>query len=445
MHHISASCSPGRNYSDRYVWYVVVVLTMVNVANYMDRMALSVLLPVIKTDLQLSDGQLGLLVGFAFAIFYAACCIPIARWADSGVRRNIIALALTTWSLMTVLSGAAQTFWQLFLCRIGVGAGEAGCVPPAQSLICDYAPAERRFGLFAVHNFGATVGMMLGMALAGWWAELIGWRWTFVALGVPGIALAVLVWFTIIEPERGRLEGTRVAPESISLGQTIRLLWSCKVYRLLVLFLVVNGFVQMGLNQWLPSYYSRIFGLSISSVGLYLGAALGISAGAGGLLGGLLANRVAKRDERLPMLISAGATFAGIPAAFASLLVSSASMSILLMAATSLLWNISNGPVIGSVYNVTDPQMRATAGAITIFFTSVFGFGLGPYFVGYMSEVFSDRLGAEGLRYALIAGVVLSPIMGITLLGIARSMFANAREKTEARETSLIAVRPSSR
>ena len=159
-----------------YTWYVVGLLFVVNIFNYMDRMALAMLMPFIKADLQLSDAQLGLLVGLAFAVFYAVCGIPIARLADRGVRRNVIAVCLTVWSAATALSGAAQNFWHLFLARVGVGAGEAGCIPPAQSIICDYIPPRKRPGVFAFHHFGLIVGSMMGLAVAGALGEAFGYR-----------------------------------------------------------------------------------------------------------------------------------------------------------------------------------------------------------------------------------------------------------------------------
>src|SRR5882757_176909 len=164
-----------------YVWYVIGLLSVVNSFNYMDRMALSVLAPDIQADLKFSDAQLGLLTGFAFALLYATCGIPVAIWADRGNRCSIVALALATWSVMTALSGSAHGFFQMFLSRVGVGIGEAGGLAPAQSVICDYVPPKRRSGAFAVHTSGVYVGLVVGMSAAGRLSEAIGWRWTFVA------------------------------------------------------------------------------------------------------------------------------------------------------------------------------------------------------------------------------------------------------------------------
>ena len=160
----------------RYGWYVLIVLSLVNMMNYMDRMLLSVLLPEIRRDIALNDTQLGLLTGFAFAIFYASFGLPLARLADVWVRRNIISIALIFWSLMTAAAGTAQTFSHLLLARIGLAIGEAGCIPPSHSLISDYVPAERRPSAFAIYTAGATAGIIAGLALGGVLSSLIGWR-----------------------------------------------------------------------------------------------------------------------------------------------------------------------------------------------------------------------------------------------------------------------------
>jgi MFS family permease len=416
---------PG-DYSTTYVWYVIALLTIVNVFNYMDRMALSVLLPSIKADLALSDGQVGLLVGFAFALFYAICGIPIARYADRGIRRNVIAISLTVWSIMTALSGAAQNFWQLFMARVGVGAGEAGGLPPAQSILCDYVPVERRSGVFAIHSFGLIVGMMLGMALAGPLSEIIGWRWTCVALGLPGIGVAFIVRLTLREPARGVLDRkaavkeTKAArDESLSPLATLVVLWRCRTFKLLMLSTVMHGFIYCALTQWWPSFYARSFGLSLSSVGLYLGVGLGCGSGLGMLIGGLLSNKGAQRDTKLPLLLGAAGMCLAIPASLGSLLAPSVGVSIMLVFVTGLLWSVPSGPQVATLYSVVPPGMRATAGAISIFFSSVVGFGLGPTFVGFLSDLLASRLGVESLRYALLAPICLMPIPAMVLYAAA--------------------------
>lgn len=424
--------------SAAYVWYVILLLFTVNVFNYVDRMALAVLSPLIKADLELSDSGLGLLVGFAFFLFYAVCGIPIARRADTGIRRNIIAFALATWSVMTVLSGAAQNFWHLFIARVGVGSGEAGCIPPAQSLICDYVPLGRRSGVFAFHNFGLIVGMMVGMALAGQLGDLIGWRWTFVALGLPGLGLAVVVRLTLREPARGRFDPATESSARISFQKTLGILWSCKTYRLLLIFSVINGFVQYGVTQWWPSFYSRSFGLGMSSVGTYLGFSIGVGSAIGMLVGGVLANRAARTDVKLPLLISAAATALALPMALGSLFAVTVSTSVLCVSLTAMFWSVSAGPSIAALYSVVTSRMRATAGAMTIFVVSVLGYGLGPFCVGVLSDSLAPIFGTEGLRNALFVPVCLLPLAAVALCMAARALPGELR--TMSPETRVLAV-----
>lgn len=406
----------------RYAWYVVLLLSVVNVFNYMDRYALSMLAPFIQRDLGITDAQLGLLTGFAFSIFYSLCGIPIARIADRGVRRNVIAWAMTVWSAATALSGSAANFWHLFLARVGVGAGEAGGLAPAQSILCDYVPLKRRPGIFALHNLGLIVGMMLGMALAGGLAQRIGWRWTFVVLGLPGIVLALLVRLTLREPTRGALDAAQNHQSGASLSETLGFLWNCKTYKWLVLSVVMGGFVTFGQGQWWPSFYTRVHGMSLSSIGLYLGVTTGIGAGIGMLLGGFVSNRAAQRDIRWPLAIGAGAHFVAVAALLAAVFVSSGRVSIGLVGFALLCMNTVNGPITAAMYSVVLPNMRATGGTVGYLFSTGLGFGLGPWVVGALSGLFAPSLGSESLRYALLAPIALLPIVIATLFAAARHL-----------------------
>jgi predicted MFS family arabinose efflux permease len=417
--------SSGATSLDVYTWYVIGLLTLVSVFSYVDRMALAALAPSIQRELNLSDSQLGLLTGLAFSIFYAIFGIPIARWADRGIRRNVLAIALTTWSVMTALSGAAVHFWHLFLARAGIGAGEAGCLPSAQSIICDYVPLRSRAGVFAIHNVGNYAGMMLGLMMAGSLGDFIGWRWTFLALGIPGVALAIVLRITLREPRRGAFDALPAADESRpSLTNVIATLRNSRTYCLLLSFYVLNGFVQYGLVQWWPSYYSRMSGLSMGAIGLYLGLAIGGGATLGSLTGGLIATKLSRPDTRVALKIGAAITLLAVPTAIASIFTSSIYLSVALVALTAFFWSVSNGPVIASAASVVTPTMRATSLSIIIFGTSVLGFGLGPLCVGMLSDLLSAPLGKEALRYALLAPICLLPGMAYVLYQASMSVAA---------------------
>lgn len=412
---------PSASSSARYVWYVIFLLAVVNAFNYMDRMALAVLLPYVKAELHLSDSELGLLTGLAFSLFYALCGLPIAWWADRGVRRNIIALSLAVWSVMTALCGVAQNFFQLFAARVGVGAGEAGCTPSTQSVLCDYVPFDRRAGVLAIQGVGSMLGMMAGMTIAGWLGATLGWRWTLVALGLPGIAVALIVRFTLREPARGTFDQINAHVDS-SIRQVLGVLWRVRTFRVVTLYYAANGFTQYGLHQWWPSFYERQFGLSLSSIGAYLGVALGLGGGFGLLFGGVLANRIARTDVRLPLVASTLVLMLAFPAAIASLFVPSVPLSLLCVGLTALFWSIPGGAVTATAMSVVPSQVRATAAAVNILFLAIFGFALGPFVVGLLSDFLAPVLGVESLRYALLAPACFLPVLAALAYMAAKSL-----------------------
>lgn len=388
--------------SRRYVWYVILLLASVNMFCYMDRVALSVLAPSIKEELGLSDGQLGLLIGFAFFLFYAIFGVPVARLADRGNRKKLISITLTIWSIMTALSGMAQNFWQLLAARVGLGAGEAGCIPAAQSIISDYVPLERRPGAYAVHTFGMSAGIMMGLVLASTLGESVGWRLTFVMLGVPGVVFAAVVALTLREPERGASDAAKDNQYRPSLRETVTTLLQCKSYRLAAAYLVVNGFASAGITQWWPSFFQRLFEVSSSSVGLQLGVAIGFGSGLGMIIGGIVSQRVAVGDATAPMIIGIAAISVALPLVLASLLVASFPLAILLACMAMLFWSAPLGPITAIIFSVTQSRMRATASAVTTVFVSVLGFGLGPFCVGVLSDALTPSVGVQALRYALL-------------------------------------------
>ena len=222
----------------RYPNYVLAVLFFVYVFNFIDRTILSILIEDVKRELGVSDTAMGFLTGIAFAVFYTVAGIPIARWADVGVRRSIIALGLTVWSLMTAASGLVQNFGQLVAARIGVGVGEAAGSPPAHSLIADYFPPERRATALSIYSAGIYVGVLFGYLAGGWVNEFFGWRNAFFVVGLPGLLLALLVRFTVREPSRGQSEPPRAPSEPAAVDEApepwqdvFRFLWSLRSFR----------------------------------------------------------------------------------------------------------------------------------------------------------------------------------------------------------------------
>ena len=398
---------PGQDVSNEgvfqsyYVWYVIAVIFLVNLFNFMDRMALAVLAPSIQADLGLSDSQLGLLTGFAYATFYSCAAIPIARLADRWNRKNIIAISLAVWSVMTALSGTAQNYWQLFVARMGLGAGEAGGGPPAQSLLCDYVALEKRPLAIAVNSIGFGAGIMVGMALAGWLGQAVGWRLAFVFLGVPGVLLALIVFFSVREPQRGRFDVVVDTPQPPLLA-TLGNLWRNRVYIWLTTYAAIASISLFGLNQWWPTFLARTHGLALADIGLRLGAGLGLGASAGLLAGGIVGTRLARNGYRGPLIASLLGILAFLPFAVAANLTSSANLAIFLMAGSIFCHGFSTAPTAAAVYSSVSPEIRTTAGAVAVFFQTVVGASMGPLAVGMLSEYLQPSYGASGLRYALM-------------------------------------------
>ncbi len=408
-------------FSQGYTWYVLFLLTMVAVFNTMDRIALSVLAPGIKVDLHLSDGQVGLLVGLAFSLVYAVCGIPIARLADRGNRRNVVAVSLAVWSVMTALTGAATHFWHLLMARIGVAVGESGALSPSASIICDYAPLEKRAGFFAIHGLGSAMGATAGIMLAGWLGGVIGWQWTFVALGVPGIAFALLVRLTLREPVRGMFDARPPEPDP-GFAEAGRTLLRCVTYKRIVICNVIIGLVFSSLQGWWPSFFMRSHMLSSASTGLYYGLAQGVGGPLGILLGGLVANRIIKYDVRLPLRIAAAGMFLSVFTIVATLMVASPLVAAVWLGLSIMLTSVILAPMLAAVYSVVSANMRATAGAISNFFSIALGLSLGAFLMGWLSDMLAPDLGVESLRYAMLAPVPLLAVAALVLWAAAQSL-----------------------
>ena len=283
--------------SNGYRRYVLVLLTLVYALNFIDRQILVILQESIKVDMDLSDSQLGLLTGFAFAIFYVSVGIPIARWADVGNRRNIVSLAVAVWSGMTALSGFTQNFWQLLMARIGVGVGEAGGSPPSHSMISDYYPVEQRGSALSFYSTGVYLGILFGFLIGGWINSEFGWRMAFFVVGVPGFLVALLVRLTIREPVRGGLEG-RALEAPATFGETLRTLKGFGSFKLFAVAAGLNAFSSYGIGNFTPSFLIRSHGFTSLEVGTSLALITGIGGALGTYMGGVLADRYGTNDKR---------------------------------------------------------------------------------------------------------------------------------------------------
>lgn len=383
--------------------YVLGILVVVYTFNFIDRQILSILLEDIKRELQLSDSALGLLSGFAFAMFYATLGIPIARLADRANRRNIIAGALALWSGMTALSGLVTNFWQLLAARIGVGIGEAGCTPPANSILSDYYPPEQRATAFGIYAMGIPIGILFGYLAGGWINQFFGWRWAFFVVGLPGLLLALIVRLTVREPVRGQSDPRTEDGPQPTLRETVAHLWRKRAFVHLSVGGGLIAFVGYAWVIWMPAFLMRTHGMASGEVGTALGLIIGIAGAIGISLGGYLADRFGARDKRWALWIVCVAAVVNIPWAFGVFLADDPRIALACMVVPFMLGNFWQGTCFAQTQGLVGLRMRAVAAAVLLFVANMIGLGAGPQFVGIVSDLLHARHGTDSLRYALLA------------------------------------------
>ncbi|HSG89244.1 MAG TPA: MFS transporter [Pseudomonadales bacterium] len=411
--------------SDGYRRYAIGLLFFVYVFNFIDRQIVTILAEPIKRDLGLADWQLGLMTGTAFAVFYCTLGIPIARLAERRNRPWIIGLSLAAWSGFTALCGLAQNFLQLVAARIGVGVGEAGCTPPAHSLIADYVPIEKRASAMALYSMGNPVGALIGVVVGGLVADAYGWRTAFLLVGAPGVAFAVLVIATLIEPRAGAAAAAARAaapPPETSFWDVLRVLWGKRTFWYMAFAVSIVAFVGYGHAPFGASFFLRVHGDEIAAlaeplglgpigfVGLALGLILGVSAGLGVFLGGVIADRFGRKDMRAYMGIPAIALLVTVPLYTTAMLLPTFLPIVPLLALNAVLVSLWQGPVYATVQSIAPAHMRATAASIFLFIANLVGLGLGPLAVGLVSDLLAGPFGmgsAEGVRWALIGSQFL--------------------------------------
>jgi predicted MFS family arabinose efflux permease len=392
-----ANTTPAQPFSQSYVRYALWMLLIIYTLNFVDRQIIAILGGQIKADLGISDTQFGLLVGIAFAFFYTILGIPIARVAERGNRVKIISVAVIVWSAFTAVCGLAQNFTQLLLARIGVGVGEAGCTPPAHSLISDYVPAEKRASAIAFYSLGVPIGSALGLILGGWIATQVDWRTAFLAVGIPGVIVGIVVMTTLKEPRKALAQATAQASlaSAPSFAEAISTLASRKSYWWAVGAATTISFLGYGHATFLPQFLGRVHEMKLQDIGLALGVMTFVSGILGTLLGGWAADRAAKADTRAYMTIPAIAFIAGIPFFTYGMFAPTPTLALLALAVPTLLNSVWYGPVYAAVQGVAPPRMRATAVAIMLFLVNMIGLGAGPTLIGLLSDMFAfNYLGA---------------------------------------------------
>ena len=392
-----------------YKKYLLALLMTIYVSNHLDRIALGLLMQDIKVDLSLSDTELGLLSGIAFAVFYALMGIPIARWADRGDRVFIISSTTALWSFAVAACAAVMSFPQFLLVRICVAVGEAGCIPPAHSLIADFFTRKERPRAVARYVMGGSVAFFVGYFGAGWLNEFYGWRMTFVVLGLPGVVLAALAWFTLKEPRRGRdtieqpaVDGSSASVPVPGVKEVCVTLWANQAFRNLLLCYSVWYFFGYGLMQWLPTFFIRSHAVTTGEIGTWFALIHGAGGALGIYVGGELASRFAPDDEARQLRAGAVAfVFFGLLTA-CSLIAADYHVALGAMALASLGGYMAQGPVLATIQTLVSPRTRATAIAIIYLFANLIGYGLGPFTAGVLSDVLRPQFAEESLRYALV-------------------------------------------
>jgi MFS family permease len=399
---------PSRAYSR----YVLAVLFVVYVFNFVDRQILGILIGPIQQELAVSDTAMGLLSGFSFALFYTLAGIPIARLSDRGSRRAVIAVSLTLWSAMTALTGLAQGFWQLLLARIGVGVGEAGGSPPSHSLLSDYFAPERRATALALYANGVYVGAGLAYLLGGWVVTHFDWRVAYFAVGLAGLPLAVLVATTVRELPRGLWEArAAAAPRAPAppprFAAAVREIFAKRSFGWLVAAACFQSIAGYGILNWGAEFLARVHGLSRLEIGTWMGPTILVGGCVGVTFGGWLADRLGARDPRWFLRLPAVVAVAGLPFAVLFLLLPSPVAALACFVPYYAISNMYVGPLWSTAQTLARPELRATASALLLFILNLVGLGLGPFLVGLANDLLAPVHGASAIRWSLL-GVVLA-------------------------------------
>ncbi|GGB65317.1 spinster family MFS transporter [Glycocaulis alkaliphilus] len=420
--------------------YAIGMLLVIYIFNFLDRQIVNILAEPIKIELGLADWQLGMLTGLAFAAFYTVLGIPIARYAEKADRVKIISVAVGVWSLFTIACGLAANFTQLLLARIGVGVGEAGCSPPAHSLITDYTPKEERASALAIYSMGIPLGSLAGMALGGLIADAFGWRVAFFVAGAPGIILSIMAFLTLPEPRRG-LEKKVVPVKGPSFADALRELKSKKSFWWISIGAALSAMVGYGHIAFYGSFYLRNHGEGLTAmaasvnemigvsfgpigfVGTALGLIIGICGAAGTFLGGVLADRAARKNVSGYATVPAIAGLVTVIPFIAAMLVDNVALSFLFLAIPVFAGAIWYGPIFASAQSLVHPQTRATAAAVLLFIINLVGLGLGPLLVGTFSDIFAQTMGAaEGIRWSMVVFGGMGGIASIAFFLAARTL-----------------------
>jgi len=414
--------APAGSATRRY--YVLALLTIIYALNFLDRTIFNVLIEPIKKEFTLSDTAMGLLAGFGFVLFYSLLGIPIARVADRLNRRNIVALAFAFWSAMTALCGMASSVASLTLARIGVGLGESAGTPASQSIVADLFNKNERPRALGIYAIGTYLGVFLGYFIGGYVNQHYGWRMAFFSAGLPGIALAAVVWLTVAEPKRGVMAET-FTPEPIA--PTLGFLASQQSFVIVLIGFCLTTYTNYATAAWIPPFLARVHHLSSTEIGAYAGTFKGLFGMAGTLVGGLVVARISRSDDRWKLWAPAITSGLAGPVFAWCMLTPDFSTMVAALAATSFLVGFHLGPIFAIAQTVARPSMRALASAIILLTATCFGQGVGPLAVGMINDTLKNDYGADAVRYSLLSAAATTTLGALLFLWAAVSIRADIK------------------
>jgi len=411
------------------------MLTSIYLVNFIDRQILPILLPQVKAEFGLSDSALGLLVGPTFALFYATMGLPLALLADRVNRQRLIAVSLALFSAMTIACGLVTQFWQLAMARVLTGVGEAGTGPASQTMITDLYPPQQRARAQAIYATGANLGVLVAFAAGGAIAQAWGWRTAFIAAGLPGLVIAVVLLTTVRNPPRGAHDGAAAKADAVPLGTVMRQLWGSRAFRWTALGACTTCFTAYSLSSFFPLFLSRSHGLSTREIGLAMALSIGLCGGLATYFAGHFADRLGRRDRRWYAWVPAIAALAPLPLAPVCFLAPDTGLALAAAIVPLSLTAAFIGPTITLIQQLVPVRSRATAVATLILIDNIIGLGLGPQFVGIASDLMTPTFGTDALRYALLASTAGSAISVFGFVMAARHL----RAELDAREAEIVA------
>ena len=425
----SIPAAPHEQFSNRYRYYVLALLTLGYVFNFVDRQVMTILIEPIKAEFGATDTQMGVLSGLAFALFYATLGLPVARLADRWSRTKVLSISMTTWSAVTALCATSTGFWHLALLRVGVGIGEAGGTPPSQSLLADYFAPERRAFAQGILATAPNIGILVGLFGGALIAEAFGWRTVFLVFGIPGVVLALLIYLTVREPDKvARPE------QDLNLWVALKGILALPSFKMIMLGVGFTGISGYGLGVWSPSFLVRVHDMSLVDAGLYLGLIGVFGGGLGTISSGLMVDALAKRDKRWQMWVPMIGIFLSLPTQLAFLLwpvehrliVGGADLpfALIFMGLSAIFASFWIAPSYAAVQNLVPQYWRTQASAMMLLAINLLGMGLGPLLVGVFSDMFIAT-GNESVRYGLAVVVSLS-LVGAIAYALGAKPYASA-------------------